>query len=111
MTEEEALENIEQAIGLWMKDALERNDKIPGDVDVKVSAIEFQIDSLLYHELERYAREYGKSVDAIIASWSVPNSNTTERVTKPRPKAGSAKGLITIADDFDEPLDDFSEYM
>jgi len=26
-------------------------------------------------------------------------------------KAGSAKGLITIADDFDEPLEDFKEYM
>ncbi|MEM7114729.1 MAG: DUF2281 domain-containing protein [Chloroflexota bacterium] len=24
---------------------------------------------------------------------------------------GSAKGLITIADDFDEPLDEFQEYM
>ncbi len=26
-------------------------------------------------------------------------------------KAGSAKGLIKIADDFDEPLEDFREYM
>ena len=26
-------------------------------------------------------------------------------------KAGSAKGLIAISDDFDEPLDDFDEYM
>jgi prevent-host-death family protein len=24
---------------------------------------------------------------------------------------GSAKGLITISDDFDEPLEDFKEYM
>lgn len=33
--------------------------------------------------------------------------------TKPKKliKAGSAKGLIKIADDFDEPLDDFREYM
>ena len=30
---------------------------------------------------------------------------------KPRPQFGSAKGLITISDDFDEPLDDFEEYM
>jgi len=27
-----------------------------------------------------------------------------------RLNAGSAKGLITIADDFDEPLEDFKEY-
>lgn len=33
-------------------------------------------------------------------------------VKKRRPaKAGSAKGLVTIADDFDEPLEDFKNYM
>ena len=31
---------------------------------------------------------------------------------RPRPRFGSAKGLITyIADDFDAPLEDFKEYM
>jgi antitoxin (DNA-binding transcriptional repressor) of toxin-antitoxin stability system len=30
---------------------------------------------------------------------------------RPRPQFGSAKGLITMADDFDEPLEDFAEYM
>ena len=30
---------------------------------------------------------------------------------KPRPRFGSAKGLITMSDDFDEPLEDFKEYM
>lgn len=28
-----------------------------------------------------------------------------------RPKFGSAKGLVTISDDFDEPLEDFKDYM
>lgn len=28
-----------------------------------------------------------------------------------RPRFGSAKGLITMSDDFDEPLEDFKEYM
>ena len=31
--------------------------------------------------------------------------------TKPRPQFGSAKGLISMSDDFDEPLKDFEEYM
>ncbi len=31
--------------------------------------------------------------------------------TRPHPQFGSAKGLITIPDDFDEPLEDFKEYM
>ena len=30
---------------------------------------------------------------------------------KPCPQFGSAKGLITMSDDFDEPLEDFAEYM
>jgi antitoxin (DNA-binding transcriptional repressor) of toxin-antitoxin stability system len=30
---------------------------------------------------------------------------------KPRPQFGSAEGLISMADDFDEPLADFAEYM
>jgi prevent-host-death family protein len=28
-----------------------------------------------------------------------------------RPRFGSARGLITIAEDFEAPLDDFREYM
>ncbi|MEW6129910.1 MAG: DUF2281 domain-containing protein [Acidobacteriota bacterium] len=31
--------------------------------------------------------------------------------TKPRPQFGSAKGLITMSEDFDEPLEEFKEYM
>ena len=30
---------------------------------------------------------------------------------KQRPKFGSAKGMVTMSDDFDEPLEDFREYM
>ncbi|MBA3872437.1 MAG: DUF2281 domain-containing protein [Anaerolineae bacterium] len=30
---------------------------------------------------------------------------------KKRRKAGSAKGLIEMADDFDAPLEDFKDYM
>jgi hypothetical protein len=35
----------------------------------------------------------------------------SEMVTPSAPKAGSAKGLIHIAPDFDEPLEDFKPYM
>jgi prevent-host-death family protein len=30
---------------------------------------------------------------------------------KSRRRSGSAKGLITMSDDFDEPLEDFAEYV
>jgi antitoxin (DNA-binding transcriptional repressor) of toxin-antitoxin stability system len=32
------------------------------------------------------------------------------RQEKPRPQFGSAKGLFVMAEDFDEPLEDFDEY-
>jgi len=36
----------------------------------------------------------------------------TEGPTKPKRRFGSMKGLVVhIADDFDEPLEDFSDYM
>jgi antitoxin (DNA-binding transcriptional repressor) of toxin-antitoxin stability system len=30
---------------------------------------------------------------------------------KPRPKFGSAKGLVWMSDDFDEPLEEMKEYL
>jgi antitoxin (DNA-binding transcriptional repressor) of toxin-antitoxin stability system len=34
-----------------------------------------------------------------------------EPAASPRRQSGSAKGLISISDNFDEPLDDFGDYM
>lgn len=31
--------------------------------------------------------------------------------TNPRPQFGSARGLITMSDDFEGPLEEFEEYM
>lgn len=36
---------------------------------------------------------------------------TSVNKNKPQPRFGSANGLIEIADDFEEPLDDFKDYM
>lgn len=32
------------------------------------------------------------------------------RQEKPRPQFGSAKGMFVLAEDFNEPLEDFNEY-
>lgn len=34
-----------------------------------------------------------------------------EKSSRPTPTPGLAKGKVTIPDDFDEPLDDLTEYM
>jgi hypothetical protein len=39
------------------------------------------------------------------------NQLQTAKKEKPVPKFGSAKGLIKMSADFDEPLDDFADYM
>ena len=31
--------------------------------------------------------------------------------TNPRPQFGSARGLVTMSEDFEEPLEEFEEYM
>jgi prevent-host-death family protein len=46
----------------------------------------------------------------------IKNNQPVVRLTpvlpvKRRRQPGSAKGLITISDDFDEPLEDFQDYM
>jgi len=34
-----------------------------------------------------------------------------EKDNKPLPKFGSARGMFVMRDDFDEPLEDFKDYM
>lgn len=38
-------------------------------------------------------------------------SKKEKKEPKPKRPLGLAKGLIEMSDDFDEPLDDFKEYM
>jgi prevent-host-death family protein len=56
------------------------------------------------------AAERGEAV--IITKNTLPVAQIIAVVEEiPRPTFGSARGLITISDDFDAPLDDFQEYM
>lgn len=57
-------------------------------------------------------------IDAAINGEEVVIAKDAQHVVKlvpisrvqPRPQFGSAKGLISLSDDFDEPLEDFAEY-
>ncbi len=33
------------------------------------------------------------------------------QITKPRPQFGSARGLIEVKDNFDDPIEEFAEYQ
>ncbi|MBW4606241.1 MAG: DUF2281 domain-containing protein [Hassallia sp. WJT32-NPBG1] len=51
-------------------------------------------------------------IEAAINGEEIVITKDEQPVVKRRPaKAGSAKGLVTISDDFDEPLEDFKDYM
>lgn len=39
-TEEEALENVKEAIELWLRDAIEHGDEIPEDYPLEVRSVE-----------------------------------------------------------------------
>lgn len=63
-------------------------------------------------QLAKLVEDAAKGEDVIITR----NDGTSFRIvpvtnTATAPKFGSAKGLIKISDDFDEPLEGFEDYM
>jgi len=71
-------------------------------------AVEFQtvIHDGMIKLPENYANWQEKSVKVLLLT--VEDSLAQ---IKPRRKPGSAKGKITMLEDFDAPLEDFKEYM
>ena len=68
--------------------------------------------SLLYNKLsalpENLKKEVVNYIDLLIAksNQDIPSSNTV-----PKAKFGSGKGMFIMHEGFDDPLDDFKEYM
>ncbi|RZL49789.1 MAG: DUF2281 domain-containing protein [Pedobacter sp.] len=69
----------------------------------------------IIHKLETLPKELVTEVEDFIdflrakhTKTSISGANTVE---EPRNLYGATKGLFIIPDDFNEPLDDFKEYM
>ncbi len=64
-------------------------------------------------DLPQLIEEAMSGADVVITKDRRPLVRLVNAAEPPRRRrrSGSAKGLITIADDFDEPLDDLHEYM
>ncbi len=63
------------------------------------------------HQLEQLIQKVSQGEEVII----IDNKGESFQIlplksTQKRPKFGSAKGLIKMSDDFDEPLADFDDY-
>ncbi|WPP51446.1 type II toxin-antitoxin system VapB family antitoxin [Catalinimonas niigatensis] len=63
----------------------------------------------IYLKLATLPDDMKKEVDDFV-DFLKAKTIAKERTKGPR-KAGLAKGLIQMREDFDEPLDDFKEYM
>lgn len=73
-----------------------------------------QLDSLIQMALDGEEVIITKNNKPVLKLARVPPVSEIpflRRIDTPRRQSGSAKGLISISDDFDEPLDDFGEYM
>ena len=77
-------------------------------------------DTLMYQiELDKAKSQIDALIQTALDGQEVVITRNDEPVLKLVPvskaairrKAGSAKGKITISEDFDEPLEDFCEYM
>lgn len=62
-------------------------------------------------DLERRMETAAENREEVLITFR--NGETARFVPLPRPKPrfGSARGLIKMSDDFDEPLEDFEEHM
>ncbi|RQV98777.1 type II toxin-antitoxin system Phd/YefM family antitoxin [bacterium] len=62
--------------------------------------------------LSRLIQKVIEGEEVVIAKGNKPIVKLTQILnTPPNRKLGSAQGMIHLSDDFNEPLDDFTEYM
>ncbi|WP_257670801.1 type II toxin-antitoxin system VapB family antitoxin [Parapedobacter tibetensis] len=66
---------------------------------------------LLYKKLNHLPDAMKAEVADFIEFLEQKAKKGKKRTDKPIPKFGSAKGMFVMHDDFDEPLDDFKDYM
>jgi hypothetical protein len=62
----------------------------------------------LIKDIEMLPENILQAISVIVKGYNSLDSKSTSR---PSPVFGSGKGLMWIADDFDEPLEELREYM
>lgn len=71
---------------------------------------QIDIDQAKNH-LEELVEQVTRGEDVVITRSNRPIARLSAIASKRRRQFGSAKGKIWMSEDFDEPLDDFQEYM
>lgn len=67
--------------------------------------------SLLYSKLSALPEKLKKEVEAFIDQLLSQKNKSSKSINQKKPVFGSAKGMFVMHPDFDEPLDDFKDYM
>lgn len=65
----------------------------------------------ILHKLNNLPDEMKREASDFIEFLSHKHEKNKQAQRRKRPVFGSGKGLFIIPDDFDEPLEDFKEYM
>jgi hypothetical protein len=66
---------------------------------------------LIDYKIQQLSSEQLKQELLSFLDYLLIKQNVDEKPTKRIPKFGCAKGTFKMSDDFDEPLEDFKEYM
>jgi hypothetical protein len=71
-----------------------------------------QVEGLIIRLIDLYLHQQEVRATVNLFEQAAPVESGEPELTKPRRRAGRAKHLnIQMSDDFDEPLEDFAEYM
>ena len=65
----------------------------------------------LYNKLSSLPDQMKSEVADFIDFLLTKAKKENKTIDKPQPKFGSGKGMFIIGPDFDEPLEDFKDYM
>lgn len=69
------------------------------------------MDLKLTHKIEMLPSDLKKEVSDFVDFLIQKSKRKEDKIATGKRKAGSAKGLIKMSEDFDAPLDDFKDYM
>jgi prevent-host-death family protein len=72
--------------------------------EIELEEAKAQLERVIQTALDGQEVVITQNQEPVLKLVPVPRSNG-------RRKAGSAKGLVSMAEDFDDPLEDFKEYM
>jgi hypothetical protein len=78
---------------------------------ITLTTLTLELDDQIFHQLESYAHHSKQNIQEAI-KYLLLNQLGSDKSAPKKRQFGQLKGLvISVADDFNAPLDDFKDYM